>query len=162
MTIRPMQASDLDRVLKIAESLAHAPRWTLPMYETAIRQRNVPPRVALVAEETRSGQVVGFAVASVILPEAELETIGVATDQQRQGIGRQLIEEACRILRGMEVRKVILEVRASNWAAQRLYQSSGFVPTGRRASYYIDPEEDGLIMKRDTREGRLPRVNQGP
>ena len=51
MTIRPMQDSDLDRVLEIAGNLAQAPRWAREVYETAIRPGSAPRRVALVAEE---------------------------------------------------------------------------------------------------------------
>lgn len=148
MTIRPMQALDVDQVMEIAESLVQAPRWARPAYETAIRPGTVPRRIALVAEEAQSGWVVGFAVASIVLPEAELETIGVATDRQRRGVGRRLLEQVCWVLGGLEVTKVNLEVRESNRAAQRLYESCGFVQTGHRPDYYADSKEDALIMSR--------------
>lgn len=148
MTIRPMQASDIDRVLEIAASLAQAPRWAREMYETAVRPQSAPCRVALVAEEPESPAVVGFAVASVVLPEAELETIGVSMSSQRRGVGRRLLEEIERILAGAGVTKVILELRESNSAARRLYRAAGFDETGCRPSYYADPKEDALIMSR--------------
>jgi len=64
-----------------------APRWAREVYETAIRPGSAPHRVALVAEEPIPG-VVGFAVASVVRPEAELETIGVAAGRQRRNDGQ--------------------------------------------------------------------------
>ena len=145
MTIRPMQDSDLDRVLEIAGNLAQAPRWAREVYEAAIRPGSAPRRVALVAEEATLG-LVGFAVASFVTPEAELETIGVAVARQRSGIGRQLLGETKRILGGLGVTKVILEVRESNSAARQLYRATGFDETGRRSSYYVDPKEDAIIM----------------
>lgn len=148
MTIRPMQASDVDRVLEIAKSLTQAPRWPREMYETAVRPGGAPRRLALVAEEPESATVIGFAMASMVLPEAELETIGVSSESQRRGVGRRLLEEIGRILAGAGVTKVILEVRESNSAARRLYRAAGFDETGNRPSYYIDPKEDALIMSR--------------
>jgi len=145
MNLRPMLLSDVDCVVAIADRLAEAPRWAREVYETAVRPGSAPRRVALVAEE-ESAYVIGFAIASVVLPEAELETMGVAHERQRQGIGRQLLDEMSRILDGLGVTKVTLEVRASNAAAQGLYRSRGFVPGGRRPSYYIDPKEDAIIM----------------
>ncbi len=145
MTIRPMQTSDVDRVLEIADNLAQAPRWAREVYETAIRPGSAPRRIALVAEEPALG-IVGFTVASLVTPEAELETIGVAIARQRSGIGRQLLGETKRILGELGVTKVILEVRESNRAARQLYKAAGFDETGHRSSYYIDPKEDAIVM----------------
>lgn len=155
MKIRPMQDSDLDRVLELAGNLAHAPRWAREVYETAIRPGSAPRRVALVVAEPAFG-VVGFAVASVVPPEAELETIGVAAGWQRSGVGRRLLEETIQIIGGLGVTKVILEVRESNRAARQLYRAAGFDETGHRSSYYIDPKEDATIMSLSLTDGRRP------
>lgn len=140
-----MRAADVDRVLEIAEGLPQAPRWARDIYEAAISQGSAPERLALVAEDI-SGEVVGFAVASLVVPEAELETIGVAEAWQRQGIGGHLVEEICRALGERGVTKVTLEVRRSNGAAQRVYRLHGFEELGVRPSYYADPKEDALVM----------------
>ena len=42
---------------------------------------------------------------------------------------------------------VLLEVRQSNGAAQRLYARHGFVPIGRRRRYYQAPPEDAVVMR---------------
>ena len=44
---------------------------------------------------------------------------------------------------------IFLEVRASNNAAQALYQKNGFNAIGHRKNYYHDPVEDAIIMKRE-------------
>jgi ribosomal-protein-alanine N-acetyltransferase len=41
---------------------------------------------------------------------------------------------------------VTLEVRKSNLAAQKLYESMGFLTTGVRKGYYSDDGEDALAM----------------
>ena len=42
-----------------------------------------------------------------------------------------------------------LEVRVTNWRAQRLYARFGFRPVGTRRNYYAELHEDALIMWTD-------------
>jgi ribosomal-protein-alanine N-acetyltransferase len=146
---RPMKAADLDRVLEIATELDRAPQWPREVYEAMLDPVNAGRRLALVAEDVESDLVTGFAVASLASPEAELETIGVAIGFQRQGIAARLVREMGRVLGLRGVTKVQLEVRDSNLAAKRLYESLGFVEEGRRWSYYTDPIEDAVLMRLD-------------
>jgi len=44
---------------------------------------------------------------------------------------------------------VSLEVRVTNWGAQRLYGRFGFRPVGIRRNYYQELHEDALIMWTD-------------
>ncbi|MCG4308343.1 ribosomal-protein-alanine N-acetyltransferase, partial [Enterococcus lactis] len=43
---------------------------------------------------------------------------------------------------------VFLEVRLSNEAARKLYESEKFRILGKRKSYYRNPTEDAIIMSR--------------
>ena len=69
----------------------------------------------------------------------------------------------------MGAEAVSLEVRVSNWGAQRLYGRFGFRPVGVRKNYYQEMNEDALIMwaddvrTPDTRERleRSPRLPEG-
>jgi len=150
--IRPMSAADLTRVLEIAASLPKAPNWPAPVYAAAVEAAGTPMRVALVAEQTsnRGGHgspVVAFAIASLVPPEAELETIAVFPEVQRQGVGRQLLAALIAELAGKQVKSLILEVRESNGTARNFYQAGGFAETARRRRYYADPEEDAILME---------------
>jgi ribosomal-protein-alanine N-acetyltransferase len=40
-----------------------------------------------------------------------------------------------------------LEVRESNAAARRLYESLGFEQVGERPAYYENPAETGIVMR---------------
>ena len=46
----------------------------------------------------------------------------------------------------MGARAVSLEVRVSNWGAQRLYSRFGFRPVGIRKNYYQETGEDAVVM----------------
>lgn len=149
--IRRMAAADLARVMEIAASLPDAPHWPQSDYERALNPERTPRRIALAAAEQQSGGVQGFTVARLVPPQAELETIAVAAGSQRRGMGRQLFHALTGELRSAGVRDLLLEVRASNRAAQEFYRALGFVETGRRTGYYADPVEDAVLMGRKIR-----------
>ncbi|MFP5204599.1 MAG: ribosomal protein S18-alanine N-acetyltransferase [Acidobacteriota bacterium] len=137
----------MPRILEIAAGADNAPHWQESAYRNAIDPELVPPRLALVATARETGAAVGFAVASLLAGEAELESIVIAAEWQRRGIGRLLLAELMDRLRRQNTRAVFLEVRASNHAALHLYRSFGFAETGRRARYYACPLEDGVTMR---------------
>jgi ribosomal-protein-alanine N-acetyltransferase len=101
----------------------------------------------LIAETPLSGVILGFAVASLLPPQAELETIAVATKWQRRGVARRILTAMTEELRKAMITEVLLEVRASNSAALAFYRALGFAIAGRRPLYYADPIEDAVLME---------------
>jgi len=144
--VRRMRVEDIQQVMAIAAALKDAPHWTEAVYQAALDPANAPRRVALVALDEPSGLVTGFAMASLVPPQAELETIAVKADAQRKGIGSVLIEELTGELRAAMVSEVLLEVRASNHPARAFYGAVGWREKGTRPRYYADPEEDAVLM----------------
>jgi len=146
MKIRSMVEGDLDHVLEIANCLPDAPHWARSAYADALNPASIPRRLALVAAHASSGQVAGFAVIRLVSPQAELESIAVASNSQRQGVGQLLFEALADELAHQGVETLILEVRASNLTALAFYRSLGFVQNGLRPRYYVDPIEDAVLM----------------
>jgi ribosomal-protein-alanine N-acetyltransferase len=115
----------------------------------------------LVAESREGGQgggqgsasgapaVLGYVLATVLGPEGEIADIAVAPEARGRGIGGILLDEMLAMLGGEGVRTVYLEVRESNAAARRLYESRSFGPVGRRRGYYQHPVEDALVLRRE-------------
>jgi len=145
--IRQMTVADLDRVMAIALSLPDAPRWPEATYLDLLKAESKPRRIALIAASPMPGTAVGFAVASFLPPQAELESIAVTAQSQRQGLGRELFDALARKLRAKGVKEIVLEVRGSNRPALAFYRCLGFTKTGLRRSYYTDPVEDALLMR---------------
>jgi [ribosomal protein S18]-alanine N-acetyltransferase len=146
LIIRPMVVADLDRVLAVAESMSDAPHWPRSAYLKALDPTATPRRIALVATDPTTAEISGFAIASQLSPQAELETIAVAADTRRRGLGRRLFGALVGELRRDGINQLDLEVRASNASAIAFYGSLGFVETGRRPRYYADPIEDAVLM----------------
>ncbi len=145
-TIRPLAEPDVDRLAEIAARLEQAPQWPRSAYASLLGNAS-HDRIVLVAEDAESGAVAGFVVARLIPPEAELESIAVAREFQRQGVARALFSTLAGVLGRSGADEIILEVRAGNKAARGLYGSLGFVEEGRRRGYYADPVEDAVLMR---------------
>jgi [ribosomal protein S18]-alanine N-acetyltransferase len=145
--IRPMTAADLDSVVAIAAASAQAPHWPKAAYLKALDPQAVPRRFALVAEHEPPGSVVGFAIASSLAPQAELESIAVSGSARRRGVATSLFAALVALLRLAAASEVTLEVRASNLPGLGFYRALGFVEFARRPRYYVDPIEDALLLR---------------
>lgn len=86
------------------------------------------------------GTILGYCLVSVAVGEAHILNISVDPAEQKQGIGRKMLEHIIESVRG-RVETIFLEVRPSNTAALKLYASIGFNEIGIRKAYY--PAENG-------------------
>jgi ribosomal-protein-alanine acetyltransferase len=144
--IRRMDHADILAIVAIEQSVHGAPHWPRSLYEEALLVGSPRPRLALVASQPVTGEIAGFVVASLIAPEAEIESIAVAESVQRRGVGRELLQALATELREQAISLLHLEVRASNLSAIRFYESENFKQVGVRPRYYTDPEEDAVLM----------------
>ena len=138
MRIRALRPEDLPAVAAIQGASAQAAQWPVEDY------LQVHCRVAVTDDASGREVVIGFAAARQSIPEeAEILNVAVHLDWRRRGVARRLLEAMLAELRG----GVFLEVRASNEAALQLYEDLGFLPVGRRESYYSYPKEDAVVLR---------------
>ncbi|MDD5056243.1 MAG: ribosomal protein S18-alanine N-acetyltransferase [Sideroxydans sp.] len=144
MILRDMTEADLDAVLKI-EREVHAHPWTLGNFSDALRSQYQCKVLEL------DKQILGFALLMLAVDEAELLDIAVAARFQHQGWGRTLLDEMMALARSRNMRRMVLEVRASNAAAIALYRKAGFANIGLRRAYYpvLNGREDAILMGRE-------------
>ena len=104
-------------------------------------------RCYLVARSDRD--IVGYGGLICYGDEAHVTNIAVDPMHQRRNVGSRLLYEL--IVNAIEMggQAVSLEVRVSNWGAQRMYGGFGFHPVGIRRNYYQELNEDALIMWTD-------------
>jgi len=100
-------------------------------------------------DDRQTPALLGFSVAMVILDEWHLLNLCVYPANQRQGVGRYLLEKLMEQARAQKADRMLLEVRKSNRAAIRLYQSVGFEDIGYRKGYYPSHQgrEDARVMR---------------
>ena len=101
-------------------------------------------RCYLVARIDR--EVVGYAGMICYGEEAHVTNVAVDPMHQRDKIGSRLLHDLLRQAVEMGAEAMSLEVRVTNWGAQRLYGRFGFRPVGIRKNYYQEINEDALIM----------------
>jgi len=111
-----------------------------------------PASVALIAAMESPGGAAGFILAQLTADEAEILSLGVASISQRSGVGTQLVRGLIDTAQRKGVKRVFLDVAASNEAALGLYAKLGFAQMGRRKDYYSHAggrREDALLMVRN-------------
>jgi ribosomal-protein-alanine N-acetyltransferase len=136
-----MRRRHLRRVLAI-EGRVYPRPWSASLFLAELSQRHT--RSYLVAR--RAGQVVGYAGMMFTGVEAHITNIAVDPDVHGHKVGSRLLlalaTEA--IARGAE--RLSLEVRVSNSSAQSMYRKFGFSVGGTRKGYYVETNEDALVM----------------
>jgi ribosomal-protein-alanine N-acetyltransferase len=143
--LRRALLTDLEKILALERSSPEAPRWGEAVWRGIFAPETiVPMRTAFVAECCE--RIVGFIVASCLGDVAELESVVVAEEERRQGIGRALCTQVLTWAQGQPADVMELEVRVESAGAQALYRSLGFVEQRRRAQYYRDPVDDAVVM----------------
>ena len=78
----------------------------------------------------------GFIVGMLMGSEAELLTLAVDPQRQREGIATELLQEFESLCRSNTVKKIILEVVETNIPARKLYETNSFIVQGARKDYY--------------------------
>jgi len=114
-------------------------------------------RCYLVARLDR--EVVGYGGLICYGEEAHVTNVAVDPLQHRRRIGSRILNDLIEAALDMGADAVSLEVRVTNWGAQRLYGRFGFRPVGVRKNYYQEVNEDALIMwLDDIRESERRRM----
>lgn len=138
--VRRMTERDLDEVMAIEQQVFTLP-WSKQSYMGELKNQFA---TYLVCD--REAQLVGYIGIWVVFDEAHITNVAVDPKWRGQGLGRVLMEEAEKIARHKKTLRILLEVRPSNYAALSLYESLGYMETGRRRGYYSDNGEDAILM----------------
>lgn len=140
--LRPAVAADAGAMAALEAAAVRHP-WSAAQYRDSLAAGH---RTLLLE---RQGRLAGFVVAMAVLDQAEILNIAVAVDCQRQGLGAQLLREMLAVLAGDGARRVFLEVRQGNLAAQALYRRYGFAECGLRKDYYRSDNgrEHAILME---------------
>lgn len=146
--IEPATSGVLDEVLAIEEACFSAP-WTRKMLAAELSGNQFAHFLVAKCPDPLSGSLAlaGYFCFWVVFEEVRLMNLAVLSPFRRQGIATKLVCTALQT--GMErgATRAMLEVRVSNHEAQTLYHRLGFRQTARRARYYVNPEEDAVLME---------------
>lgn len=140
--IVPMTADHLEELEKL-ERICFSRPWSRKMLAEELENQCA---AFLVAEDSVSGRVLGYAGLMVVADEGYITNVAVFPEYRRQGIAAQILQVFLQFAEANRLAFLTLEVRPSNAAAIALYQGFGFEEVGRRKNYYDLPKEDALIL----------------
>jgi len=144
ISIVPMEAGDLEQVAAL-DALVSNPAWSRAMFESEFTTNQFA--AFFVARERGERAVRGYLGCWIVFDELHLLNVAVHPGWRRRGIARRLVHTAMERAEASGAIRGLLEVRASNDAAQHLYAGFGFRVMARRSRYYTEPVEDALIME---------------
>ena len=136
--IQLLTENNVDAVIALSESCGLSKR------DAAKLNNNISRQDYLIFVGLQMDEVTGFIEAQIIADEIHLYDVAVSPLHRREGIAKALIEALAR----EPFTAILLEVRESNLAAQRLYETCGFSIDGVRKNYYQAPIEDAILMSR--------------
>ncbi|MBQ7309167.1 MAG: ribosomal protein S18-alanine N-acetyltransferase [Clostridia bacterium] len=91
------------------------------------------------------GKFAGYAGMLCVLDEGQICNVAVCPAFRRMGVGEALMAAQREIALSRGITVMMLEVRASNTAAQCLYEKLGWEKLGTRKNFYSSPREDALL-----------------
>jgi ribosomal-protein-alanine N-acetyltransferase len=133
---------DLDAVVAI-ESASFSNPTTREWYEAELKWPDV---CKVYVVRTADNPVAGFVAFWRVLDEMHINNMAIHPGWRGRGLGRLLLNKALAAAYALGGRRATLEVRRSNTAARRLYESAGFTMIDVRPNYYSEPVEDALVL----------------
>ncbi len=131
ITIMPIASTDAELVAGILAASEVKPAWAARDIATFIQQPGVHGFVA-----SYDDYPAGVLLYRLILPEAEILTLGVAREFQRRGVAAALMAKLHVKIKAAGGEKVFLEVAVNNKAAEELYKNLGYISISTRNNYY--------------------------
>lgn len=141
--IQIAQKWHLPAMMEIEKDLFAREAWSQPVFKSEL---DLIPDQRMYWVALNDGRVVGYSGVAVIDDFADVATIAVAQDFQRQGIGSMLFQKILDYAKDHEVRRVFLEVRTNNQTAIDMYKKNGFEIVAERPNYY-GPGLDAFVME---------------
>ena len=143
-TVKPTELEQLYGIYDRAFPEDAGEKWSREGFAEILGLEGVQVGVSVL-----DGPPAAIIILRVVLDEAEILTICSDPVHQGQGVASRLLGAATARMAQCGVRRMFLEVRASNDAALALYRAAGFQEDGSRQGYYSSRDgrrEDARLM----------------
>jgi ribosomal-protein-alanine N-acetyltransferase len=148
--LREMTWRDIPTLAELETELFATDAWSAATWWGELAGR---PRRSYVVVEGTEG-IDGYAGADLGGEVADVMTVAVAPGRRGQGLGDRLVGELLRRASDSGAGSVMLEVRADNGPARRLYERHGFAEVAVRRRYYQPEGVDAVVMRRRSGDDR--------
>ncbi len=141
---------DLNQIYKLEKDLFGNFSWA--NYQILKEYENKFSKIWLLKEKN---QIVGYIILREIKPEVEILRIGIKKEFQHKGKGSYFLKELINFYKKRGIKRIFLEVRASNLPAYNFYKKMGFKEVYKRKEYY--DKEDAIVMVKEVNDGEIPQ-----
>jgi len=154
ISVRPATSEDLPAILEI-ERESHPEPWSEIHFQ---KEMDTPySRVLVLTDDETDSVVLGYLVYWLQAEGTSLLNVTVAPKWRGLGLSRILLNAMINETVREEIPRIILEVRASNEQAIRVYDHIGFKRTHERKGFYSNGET-ALVMELKTSD--IPAILQ--
>lgn len=150
LRIKPISTRKIAELIALGEAAGLSP-WTAQNYVDELKN----PNSILLRLESENNSSIGFIVGRLVPAvdndtdiDAEIYNIAVDPSARKRGFGDRLLVEFVSKCLQSKVRHIWLEVRESNTSAIDFYRNRGFSSISKRRSFYRDPVEDAILMRK--------------
>lgn len=130
---------DIEKLLDIEKESFLDP-WNYKAFENQIKEE----KTGIITSKVKD-KIVSYVCYYFIIDTVHIVKVAVAEEYRKKGIGSSIIQSLIKKLSLSGAKEFVLEVRSSNLAGRRLYESLGFQILGERKNYYSDGES-GIMM----------------
>ena len=149
-SIDALDESHIDGIVSIEKESFRQP-WQHKSFSNELACKDA---IANVVLDPSHGQIIAYACLRLTLEDLHLLRIAVAPKWRRQGLAAWMLNSCFREASARGAKAAYLEVRQSNKSAKDLYLKLGFQIIATRPRYYMDTEEDALIMMKVLEESQ--------
>ena len=144
--ISKLTHDDLEGIYEVEKDAFPIP-WPISSFEEELKNILATYLVAKI-----ENKIVGYVGMWFVMDECHITNIAVHSNYRKNGIATKLINEMLNLCKEHGTNYIMLEVRASNIPAQKLYSKFGFTEEVIRKDYYKNPDntrEDAIVMSRE-------------
>ncbi|WP_314925256.1 ribosomal protein S18-alanine N-acetyltransferase [Rothia mucilaginosa] len=149
--LRVAELADVQAMHRMETTLFPSDAWHIDMF---LEELTHPTRTYYMLElpvenpenDEDNWRAIGYCGSMVVADTADVQTIGVLPEYEGHGYGRAMLEQMHERAREQGAERILLEVRADNPRAQRLYERNGYCAIHVRRGYY-DDGTDAIIME---------------
>lgn len=144
--ISKLTHDDLDGIYEVEKDAFPIP-WPISSFEEELKNLLATYLVAKI-----ENKIVGYIGMWFVMDECHITNIAVHSEYRKNGIATKLINEMLKLCKEHGTNYIMLEVRASNIPAQKLYSKFNFTEEVIRKDYCKNPDgthEDAIVMSRD-------------
>jgi len=145
-TILTATREHLEALVNLEKSCFSVP-WSRKSFEAELTGNRFS-RVLMLSHPGRGQEdhAVGYMCVWIIFEELRILNLAIHPEFRRRGLASQLVNEAIQLGTEEGCCRAMLEVRASNAAARKLYERFNFQEHAMRKFYYTNPTEDAILM----------------